>query len=297
VFGTLLVCTAGFYPLFATLRGELLHGAHHTSLMDGIRFQLERKGGGSILVAGSGTRSLVDGWLDLDPILVGLGISLIPVLLAVRRLRPMGIALAVPVAMALRPGSYIPAMYVIGLLPFAAIAVSAAAEEAARWSRRDHRRFARTGRIAGALAAVGLFAVPAAIAAPMWMRRDGQMLSTNDVSANERAVDWLAAHVSPSSTLLVDDTVWTDLVQRGFDRHSTVWFYKLDLDPAVRMPWWRFDYVVRSNILAGNLYWLPQSRLVFDHSEPVAVFTTKDERVEIRRVVQPQPAFHRYRAE
>jgi len=297
VFGALFFCTAGFYPLFAALRGELLHGVHHTSLLDGIRFQLERTGGGSILAAGSGTQSLADTWLDLDPILLGFSIPLIPVLLAVRRLRPVGIALAIPVAMALRPGSYIPAMYVVGLLPFAAIAVPAVSEEAAKWSRRDHRRFAAAGKIAGALAAVALVAAPAAIAAPMWMKRDEQMFSTNDVSADERAVDWLAAHVSPDSTLLVDNTIWTDLVQRGFERDRTVWFYKLDLDPAVRMPWWRFDYVVRSNIFAGNLYWLPQSRLVFDHSEPVAVFTTKHERVEIRRVVQPQPAIHRYRAE
>jgi hypothetical protein len=123
------------------------------------------------------------------------------------------------------------------------------------------------------------------------------MLSTNDVSANERAVEWLAAHANPDSTMLVDDTVWTDLVQRGFPRDRTVWFYKLDLDPAVRMPWWRFDYVVRSNILAGNLYWLPKSRRVFDHSKPVVVFSTKGERIEIRRVVQPQPAVRRYRSQ
>jgi hypothetical protein len=296
VFAALVVCTAGFYPLLAALRGELLHGAHHTSLMDGIRFQLERKGGGSILTAGSGTRRLVDSWLDLDPVLLGFSIPLIPVLLAVPRLRALGIALALPVAIALRPGGYLPAMYVISLLPFAALAISAVAEEAARWSRRDHRRFARGGRIVGAAAAVALVAAPVAIAAPKWVKGDRQMFSTNDVSANERAVEWLAGHVNPGSTLLVDDTVWTDLVQRGFHRDRTVWFYKLDLDPAVRMPWWRFDYVVRTNILAGNLYWLPKSRLVFDHSKPVVAFTTKDERVEIRRVVQPQPAYRRYRA-
>ena len=78
-----------------------------------------------------------------------------------------------------------------------------------------------------------------------------------------------------------------DLVDRGFDRSHIVWFYKLDLDPAVSTPWWRFDYVVRSNLMAGNLDWLPRSRAVFDHSRIVAVFTTKDERIEIRRVVKP----------
>jgi intracellular septation protein A len=297
VFTALLVCTAGFYPLFAALRGELVHGAHHTSLMDGIRFQLERKGGGSILSGGSGARNLVDSWLDLDPVLLAFSIPLIPVLLIAPRLRPLGIALALPVAIALRPGGYIPAMYVIGVLPFAAIAVAAVADEAARWSRRERGRFVRSGRILGAAAAVALVAAPAAFAAPRWLEADRQMLSTNDVSANERAVEWLAAHANPDSTMLVDDTVWTDLVQRGFPRDRTVWFYKLDLDPAVRMPWWRFDYVVRSNILAGNLYWLPKSRRVFDHSKPVVVFSTKGERIEIRRVVQPQPAVRRYRSQ
>jgi hypothetical protein len=85
----------------------------------------------------------------------------------------------------------------------------------------------------------------------------------------------------------VDDTVWTDLVDRGFSRTQTVWFYKLDLDPAVRVPWWKFDYIVRTNLLAGNLYWLPKTRQVFDHSRTVAVYDNKDERIEIRKVVKP----------
>ena len=130
----------------------------------------------------------------------------------------------------------------------------------------------------------------------MWLKADKQMITTNNVSANERAVAWLATHISPDSTLLVDDTVWTDLVQRGFQRDRTIWFYKFDLDPAVRMHWWNFDYVVRTNIIAGNLYWLPQTRRVVDHSKLLVAFTTKDERVEVRRVIQPQPAVRKYRA-
>ena len=39
-------------------------------------------------------------------------------------------------------------------------------------------------------------------------------------------------------------------------------------------------------IRSGNLGWLPPSRAVFDHSRIVAVYTTKDERIEIRRVVK-----------
>ena len=78
-------------------------------------------------------------------------------------------------------------------------------------------------------------------------------MRTNDTSGDQRAVEWLSTHAPRTSRVLVDATVWTDLVDRGFDRSHIVWFYKLDLDPAVFTPWWRFDYVVRSNLMAGNL--------------------------------------------
>src|SRR5438477_5550899 len=59
LFSALFVLVASFYPLFALLRGELFQGAHHTSLMYGIHFQLSRQGGGSIFNSHSATRSLV----------------------------------------------------------------------------------------------------------------------------------------------------------------------------------------------------------------------------------------------
>jgi hypothetical protein len=282
VFATLLVCVAGFYPLFALLRGELLEGKHHTSLMYGIHFQLTRRGGGSILSAHSPTRDLIGTWLKLDPVLLTVAVVLIPILLAIRRVRWVGVALVVPVLMALRPGSYVPTMYVVGLLPFAALGLAAAAAEAVAASRTATSP--KLLRAAFATAAVLLVAVPAGVAAPLWIKKDVSMVHTNDASADEKAVAWLNAHAPHNSRILVDATVWTDLVDRRFDRKRVVWFYKLDLDPAYRMPWWRFDYVVRSDLLAGNLNWLPRSRAVFEHSRLVAAFTTPDGRIEVRRV-------------
>jgi hypothetical protein len=90
-------------------------------------------------------------------------------------------------------------------------------------------------------------------------------------------------HASRESTVLIDDTIWVDLIERGFKPNRTVWFYKLDLDPAIRIPWYRFDHVVRSGMIEGNLYWLPKTKRVVDQSRPVAVFTSGDERIEIRR--------------
>jgi hypothetical protein len=49
---------------------------------------------------------------------------------------------------------------------------------------------------------------------------------------------------------------------------------------------------VRSNLLAGNLYWLPKSRQVFNHSRAVAVFDYNGERIEIRHVIKPPARRH-----
>jgi len=287
VFSTTFVGTAGFYPLFALLRGELLEGDGHTSLMYGVHFQLSRQGAGSLLDADSGARHLVEDWLHHDPIVLVLGIALIPLLLAMRRYRLIGIALFVPVGMALRPDGYVPAMYVIGLIPFAALAIAAGCEALATVASRYSARLPRGQRLAVLLATVAIIAVPSAVAAPRWVESDLRQLQTNDVSATAQAVDWLTAHVSRESTLLTDDTIWTDLVARGYSPDRTVWFYKLDLDPSVQVPWWKFDYVVRTNLLAGNLYWLPHSKQVIDRSATVAVFTSNSERIEIRRVLKP----------
>jgi 4-amino-4-deoxy-L-arabinose transferase-like glycosyltransferase len=298
IFASLFVLIAGFYPLVAILRGELLEGAHHTSLMYGVRFQLTR-GGGSILDPHSGTRSVVDTWLRLDPIVLGTAVPLIPLGLLLRRLRPVALALAIPAAMIARPGGYVPAMYVIGVLPFAALTIAAVADwlwrpraviSASRGRTGWPRVASRSIATAATLAAIAFTGGVSALAAPRWAHGDLEQMRTDDAAPTRAAIDWLAAHAGRTDRLLVDDTVWTDLVERGFKREGTIWFYKLDLDPAIRLRWSQFDYVVRSGMLAGNLYWLPKTRQVFDHSRTVAVFQNHDERIEIRAVIKPKPA-------
>jgi len=286
IFSTVFVLAAGFYPLFALLRGEFFEGSGHVSLMYGVTFQLGR-GSGSVFNADSGSRQLVESWLHLDPLLLAVGIACIPLLLAVRRYRTLGVGLLVPVAMLLRPDPYIPAMYIIGIIPFAALAIAAASELLAGRLTRWADRVPRLRRLSAVLGVAVVIAVPSALAAPRWTSGDWHQARTDDVSVTRHALDWLDTHAGRQSTILVDDTVWTDLVARGFSPRRTVWFFKLDLDPAVRTPWWKFDYVVATNFFVGNLYKLPASKKVFDHSIAVATFTSRNERIEIRRVIKP----------
>ena len=283
---------AVFYPLYAALQGELLPGAGHTSLFDGLKFQLTRPGGGGLVDPHSGTRQLIDGWLRDDPVLLPAALVLTPIALLSARLRAVALAFALPVLVASRPTAYVPAMFVLGLLPFAALIAAGVADGVWRWARRKARRSDRPGRLQAIAAAPVVLVVIGAlalVAGPMWARADLNQMSHDDQSAGRQAVEWLDRNVDHRSTLLVDDTVWVDLVQRGFAPQRTVWFYKLDLDPAVPVGWQRFDYVLRSNMMEGNAKDLPRTSAVLAHSRPVATFTDGPERMEVRRVVSPHP--------
>jgi hypothetical protein len=106
--GSLFALVGAAYLLYATLRGELLPGPEHVSLVDAIRFQLtERAPSGSPLDPDSLSRRTLELWLGQDPWLLAAAAVLIPAGLAIRRLRPVTAAFAILAAMALRPG-YLP---------------------------------------------------------------------------------------------------------------------------------------------------------------------------------------------
>jgi Dolichyl-phosphate-mannose-protein mannosyltransferase len=62
------------------------------------------------------------------------------------------------------------------------------------------------------------------------------------------ALHWVIDNVPRSAYLVVDDSYWVDLVNAGFAPSHVVWFTKLDVDSAVKLParpqWKGIDYVV-----------------------------------------------------
>ena len=296
LYGSWFVMLASFYPLYALLKGELLQGAHHTSLEYGVRFQLlDRTSTGSVFDAHSGVRTLVQGWLMLDHALPIAALGLLPCALAIRRLRPAGIALAVPVAMVFRPNGYIPAMFIIGMLPFGAVVVAGVLDNVWKVSTRPDRIGTRARGLVflGPMAALAAAVAFVAYSGPTWARADSAEMTQNRASPYWRAEAWLTRHVSRRATILTDDVIWTDLVDRGFGRHRVVWFYKLDLDPAVRYRFragYRdFRYIVVSNLMRGIALQgiVPQTAAAIRHSRTVQTFAAYGERIEIRRITPP----------
>jgi hypothetical protein len=287
VFGGLLVGLVAMYPLFAALRGELLTGPGHVSLLWAVNWQVfSRPSSGSLFDPNSVARQVVGLWTDLDPWLLVAGLVCIPVGLWVRRLRPVTAALALQALMLLR-GGYLPYPYVLAMLPFAALVVAGTADAAwgttAVTNTVDRLRSTLTPRraaVATAAAALLLLVTPA------WAAGDRTQTSADRTSSSTEALDWLVTHAQPSDYLLVDDSIWTDLVERGFPMDHVIWFYKLDYDPAVQVPdgWRGLRYVVLFETNFDGTTKLPQTQAAVDHSHVVATFGPPEATLTVRQV-------------
>ncbi|MEU6378346.1 phospholipid carrier-dependent glycosyltransferase [Streptomyces sp. NPDC046909] len=295
--GAVTACALiGFaYPLFALLKGELLPGGGHVSLWDGVKYQMTRPGSGFILDSGSGSNGVLRSWLYYDRVLPLAGLAGALLLLATwrwsvtaRALAGPALTVAILAALALRPGGYLPAMYVIQALPFLALVIAGGTASVAHAVLRRNR-LPRSGRYA--LAAVLAIAAGAYVV-PRWYDGDRTAV-TADANAPYRAASkWLTTEVAePEETrVLVDDALWLDLVHAGYRPGlGVIWFYKADLDPAVTktMPrgWKDLDYVVASPTVRRDAADLPNVKAAIQHSTPVAVFGAGADRIEIRQIV------------
>jgi 4-amino-4-deoxy-L-arabinose transferase-like glycosyltransferase len=286
-----VVLVGVFYPLYAALRGELLPGAGHVSLVGAWQFQLlSRSGSGSVFSGGSGANALLHSWLYYDPVILVGGLLAAVLALLVKKLRAPAVAAVALAGMAVRPGGYLPAMYVVQVLPLFAICLAGVAEfgvtnlRPPRFGASQRERWMRWSLI-GVAAAAALVVV-----VPRWYVGDRRALVTDDNAGYRAAAAWLRTVVPdrPGTTVVVDDVLWLDCVRTGYRPDKVIWFYKLDLDPAVaaRLPhgWADVDYIVSTPAVRQDPNTLPTVSALLRHSTVVASFGPDDGRVEIRRV-------------
>ncbi|MER6346689.1 ArnT family glycosyltransferase [Streptomyces sp. NPDC001595] len=293
------------YPLFALLKGELLPGAGHVSLWDGITYQMSRPGSGFVLDEGSGSYGVLQSWLYYDRVLPlgGLAGALLLLLtwrwsVTARALAGPALTVAILALVALRPDGYLPAMYIIQALPFLALVLAGGTASVAHAVLHKRRRAARPEDAREERRPYGRYALAAALAlaaaayvVPRWYDGDRTAMTADANAPYQAASKWLATEVpDPADTrVLVDDALWLDLVHQGYEPGlGAIWFYKADLDPAVTrtMPhgWRDLDYVVASPTVRRDAVDLPNVRAAIEHSTPVAVFGAGADRIEIRRI-------------
>jgi hypothetical protein len=297
--GSFFVLVLAIYPLYATLKGELFPGPGHVSMLGELHTQLfTRQATGSVFDPRSQTYGIVRYWFHLDPWLLPVALVLAPVALFSRVTRVAAVALLVQAVMVLRPG-YLPFMYVIGLLPFAAIVVAGIAQLLWRAfaSRSSRRPQGPPVRIAAAVVLVVLLGVFTVGAAPGWAGADRAAMTLRLDGPELGAKQWLLAHVSHRDRVLVADDFWVFLIEHGFDDHAVdggffsrtvVFYWPFDFDPAVRRKfpqgWKQLDYIVSTQGMRNDRAQVPRTAAALDHSRLVATFGHGATRIEIRRI-------------
>jgi hypothetical protein len=286
-----LTVFGAFYPLYAILKGELLPGPGHVSLVGAWLFQLGRPGSGSMLVPGSNSNQLLMSWLYYDSVLIIAGTAAGIAAIAVRRLRPVGVALCLLAVVALRPGGYLPAMYVIQLLPFFALALAGLADVGVRLLLRPGVRLAA---LRWAVVVVTAVAAVAYIG-PRWYAGDLRAVTVDGNAPYVEAAQYLRTSIvdKANTTVVTDDVLWLDLIRDGYPRQRTLWFYKVDLDPAVAatLPhgWRDVDLVISTPAIRQDPNDLPTVKALLLHSTVIATFGSGADRIEIRRVNKEEP--------
>ena len=283
----------GIYPLLASLRDELVPGKGHVSLWtQGIAYQLfNRAGSGAIWQKDSERSVLLSGWLGYDKVLIYGGLAAACIIVFVHNLRPIALAIAVGALTVLKPGGYLPAMYVIVSLPFLALAVAAVPSALYRGGQA---RLHLSRRLSRALALVVTLVI-LAVAVPAYVRGDRSELRSDPVAPYAATEKWVVVHVPRSDYVLTDDDFWLDLVDHGFGEpwHGAISYYHFDLDSSStkRLPrgWRELNYVIetpqmRLDVTSSGLA-LPGTTAAIAHSRVVATFGTGGAAILVRKIV------------
>ncbi len=276
--------TGGQYLLYAQLKGELFAGPNHVSVQDALSFQLNnREGSGFILDSGSGAYGILQYWLSYDGLLVVGGLAAAFLVMLRPRTRPIGAAVLLAAAVALRPDGYLPFMYITVALPFCALAIAAVADHL--WSAIKRPR----PHAATALMATALVAGPVLLGWPGALKT----AMTEDVnSAHPQAVEWIKDNTQPNDVIVTDNNYFLDLAAMGKDPGwGVVWFTKLDLDPQAdkELPngWRDVEFVVWTEAFGfATAESMPQVYALYQNSTVVAEFGEGEDHVEIRQVTQ-----------
>jgi hypothetical protein len=303
LFSVVSLVVLACYPIYAMLKGELIPGKGHVSLLGSAFWQLgQRAASGSVFSPSSASHALVFSWLHRDPWMIGAAAALTPIAFLVRHLRPIALGYFIFMIMLLRHG-YLPNAFVVGALPFAAlIVVGVGAEMTCRLERLRARSaagrgFGRTLRLLGWALLGGMLLFVGGMYAyrftPAWAASDRAFMLSDPavLSPTIQSEKWVNLHVPKNATLLVDGDMWTDFVDDGYAPRNIVWVYKLDLDPEVanRFPrgWRQMDYIVSSPVFRGDLAaraHAPEAQAAVRYSHVVAKFGLGDSAVWVLKV-------------
>lgn len=213
------------YPLLAVVKGELIPGPGHVSLLSELNYQLlGRQSTGSLLDIHSATFYEARQWVTLDPWLTLGGMAVLAGGFAVGRYRPLALAVGIQVLYMIK-GGYVPYAFVTAMLPFAAILIAGLLDWC--WAR-DHPG---SGRVLPRLPVLAVAAACAVLVLPAWGRALVAQSKASGFAAEDAAVAWITTHVPRGDVVVCDDYLWPDVKTRT--KATPVYLWTINYDPAV----------------------------------------------------------------
>lgn len=287
VAATVLLLIGVAYVLLAAVKGEIFPGPNRVSLLNGLTFQLSsRASSGSLTDPNSLINKTFSMWWQLDPVGIVVALAAGIGALFVRRLRAFAILFLALVAFMFRPGGYLPVPYVIVLLPLGALLIAGVVHAAGRLVVRKKATTSRR-RLFGALIVIGSVGA-AAVAGPLWASQLRGFFNADLDAPIQQAESWTESNVPHDSRLIVDDSMWVDLVDAGFARDNVTWYYKVDTDPAVQAlspnGWRDSDYIITTDSMRSLVSTSPDVNDAIQNSVVVASFGQGPALVDVRQI-------------
>ena len=182
--------------------------------------------GAGVVPTAAGLGCLGDA-LRLDPVLATVALVVLPLALLQRRLRPLVLAVVLPLAvlvpLALATGE--PALtsaLVVLVVPVVSLLVAAVTR--GLWRHRPSRLFGRDVRRSGGAVLLVAAATVLAVAVPSWAL-SLRVLATDDADRPlADATAWVGANVPVPDRVVTDAAAWLELVEQGRERDVVVGF-------------------------------------------------------------------------
>ncbi|MCU1632376.1 MAG: hypothetical protein JWM61_1028, partial [Micrococcaceae bacterium] len=264
----------------ALLRNELLAGPDHVSLQEALTFQfLERSGSGTIFETGSSRAELLTGWLYFDKYLITAGLIAALVCLFRRNSRAITLAVALFALPIVLGQGYLPAMYIIAVIPFLALAVGVGVDIAWSGTEKLWRHHAGLKNPLRGSFVVALGGSLVLMSMPQWFEQDRELLTAETNTDWKNTMTWVQDNVSREDVVLAPYSMWHDLNSSGWDDPwSMIAVEKPDLDAQFDQihpgSWRDVDYIVVGPTVLANIENLGLTRTgkVLENSVPVKTF-------------------------
>ncbi|MCL2583090.1 MAG: hypothetical protein FWE35_11605 [Streptosporangiales bacterium] len=240
IFAVIYGGLVGMWPLLAVVKGELLPGPGHVSMLGESFYQLAvRPGTGTILHYRSATWVQASLWFHLDRWLPEAGMAAALPALVIRRYRPIAAAIGIQVLYLVK-GGYVPYAFVTVMIPIWALLISGVADtvwgpgepaSAGSGLGQVGRGWALAWRWTRRIPVIALAAGFALVVAPQWWGSMRAQASSNGFGTQDQAVAWVKQHVPAGDIVVCDDYPWVDIKIRT--RAVPVSLWQVNSDPSV----------------------------------------------------------------